>query len=78
MSKKKTKKKKPKVIYIDDGSTIADMSGVTGGFRRNRDPRHSLSEQRKTFLAAMRMMVRPMLFVMGIITLAYLIAYLLL
>ncbi len=28
MSKDKNKKKKVKTVYIDDGSTIADMSGV--------------------------------------------------
>ncbi|MBE6547433.1 MAG: hypothetical protein E7667_00945 [Ruminococcaceae bacterium] len=27
---KKNKKKKAKTVYIDDGSTIADMSGVNG------------------------------------------------
>ena len=28
MSNKKNKKKKPKVVYYDDGSTIVDMSGT--------------------------------------------------
>ena len=30
--KKEKKAKKPKVKYIDDGRTIADMSGLDGGF----------------------------------------------
>ena len=75
MSNKK-KKKKEKIIYIDDGSTIADMSGVSGGSKRGA--RGSLKEQRQTFFKAMRMMFVPMLIAMGFITIAYLIVYLLL
>ena len=75
MSNKK-KKKKEKIIYIDDGSTIADMSGVSEGSKRGA--RGSLKEQRQTFFKAMRMMFVPMLIAMGFITIAYLIVYLLL
>lgn len=75
MSSKK-KKKKEKIIYIDDGSTIADMSSVRGSSKGRA--RGSLKEQGKTFLGAMRMMFVPMLVVMGIITIAYLVLYLLL
>ena len=72
----KKKKKKERIIYIDDGSTIADMSGVSG-LKRNA-ARGSLKEQGQTFLQAMRMMFFPMLIAMGFITIAYLIVYLLL
>lgn len=71
------KKKKEKITYIDDGRTIADMSGVGGG-KRGGGSRGSLKEQKETFFKAMRMMFVPMLIVMGFITIAYLIAYLML
>lgn len=60
-----SKKKKEKITYVDDGRTIADMSGVTGGFRlpdRNpHRPRPSAKEVWKTYWAAVRMMIAPML-----------------
>ena len=63
------KKKKEKVVYIDDGRTIADMSGVTGGFqlpeRPAWKPRSSLKEQWETYKAAVKMMIVPMLTVVG-------------
>ena len=81
MSKKgKNKKKKEKVRYIDDGRTIADMSGVGGSryYRHDGKPRATMREQWKTYCAAVRMMFVPMLVVLGIITLAFLITYILL
>lgn len=79
MSKGKNKKKKDKVRYIDDGRTIADMSGVGGAryTRRDGTPRASFKEQWRTYTAAVRMMFLPMLVVLGIICLAFLITYLL-
>ena len=80
MSKKgKNKKKKEKVRYIDDGRTIADMSGV-GGMRYGGGykPRASLREQKNTFFAAQRKMFLPMLAVIGLLTAIFLIAYILL
>lgn len=90
---KKPKQKKPKVTYIDDGRTIADMSAV-GGARSKRPAspradkkdaprllrgRHStFREQADTFLSAMRMMFLPMLVVIAIITLAFLVLWFLL
>ena len=75
---KKNKKKKQRVKYIDDGRTIADMSNVGGPryYNSNGKPRATLKEQWKTYTAAVRMMFVPMLVVLGIITLAFLIAYL--
>ncbi len=91
MSKDKKKKKKPKVTYIDDGRTIADMSNVSGGFKgrsagnggkgdsfRSNGARGTLADQARTFFAAMRMMVKPMLVTMGIITVAFFVVWLLL
>ena len=92
MSKKtKQKEKKEKIVYIDDGSTVSDMSGVgRGGLRKEtkdrptragRDPgllrpRASFKEQRDTYFAAVRMMILPMLVTIGIISIAFLILYL--
>lgn len=79
MSEKKKKKKKQKTIYIDDGRTIADMSGtgrinpILGGSRKRRS---TIGEQWRTYWAAVKMMVIPMLVVMMIITAAFLIMFL--
>ena len=74
----KEKKKKEKVTYIDDGRTIADMSNVGYGKYISRDGRRksSFKEIWKTYWEAVRMMLVPMLVVIGIITLTYLIMYL--
>ena len=76
MSKSK-KKKKEKVTYIDDGRTIADMSGVRG-YSKTGKPRASLAEQSRTYLNAVKMMFVPMLVTLAVICLAFGIAYLLL
>ncbi len=76
MSKDK-KQKKPKVTYIDDGRSLADMSALGGG-RKYSGSRGSLADQRRTFVNAMKMMIVPMLVTMGIITLAFLAVWLLL
>ncbi len=86
MSKKKNKKEKVK--YIDDGRTIADMSGTskmnvllggTSGNSRGRGGRRApLKDQAKTFFGAMRMMFIPMLITMGIMTVAFGIMYVIL
>lgn len=73
------KKKKAKTVYIDDGRTIADMSGV-GGFRSPKKEKTVINQKSKweTYKEAVRMMFLPMLVTMGIISLAFLIVYLLL
>ena len=90
---RKPKQKKPKITYIDDGRTIADMSALGGiGSKRSAPTRpdqknaprllrgrHStLREQADTFLSAMRMMFLPMLVAIAIITLAFLVMWFLL
>ncbi len=74
MSKHKKKKEKTKITYIDDGRSLADMSGVSGG----GGARGTLGDQAKTFFTSMRMMFLPMLVTMGIITVAFFIVWLLL
>ena len=71
------KQKKEKIIYIDDGRTIADMSNVSGGFRNPQRPRYvppaSLGQQLKTYWNAMKMMFLPRLAVIGGIMLIFVI-----
>ena len=73
--------KKEKITYIDDGRTIADMSGVSGGFRNCKRspyiPRSSLKEQFATFFSAMKLMTRPMLLCVAGLGLIYVIMYVL-
>ena len=92
---KKEKKKRDKVVWIDDGRTIADMSNLpTRGIGRSlsdANPKRKMSETERqfnrsglinkdhlaTYLAAVRMMFLPMLATIGIISLAFLILYVL-
>ena len=86
-NKNKAKKKKEKIIYIDDGRTIADMSSVggkrTSGDKGNKErrftpPRATFKEQLETYFGAVKLMFLPMLAVLGIIALAFIILYFLL
>ncbi|MBQ8310473.1 MAG: hypothetical protein IJX80_05615 [Clostridia bacterium] len=84
------KKKKEKPIYVDDGSTVADMSSLTGkpsagegkgernGSGKRSVPRSAMRDQLRTFTDAQKMMFLPMLAVLGILALAFLIIYFLL
>ena len=81
--KKKDKKKKEKIVYVDDGRTIADMSGTSRGGvflppsqSGKRQKRLQFKEVFKTYLSAVKMMFVPMLIVLGAITLVYLLLYL--
>ena len=77
---KKPKQKKPKVTYIDDGRTIADMSGTRGGLfsssKKKERTKPTISSQQtpfQTYWNAVRMMFVPMLVAVGCIGLIYLI-----
>ena len=71
---KKDKKKKEKIIYIDDGRTIADMSDVTGGAQwTKRGTTSSVKEIWKTYWNATKMMLKPTLIAVGFLVAAYLI-----
>ena len=84
MAKKQDKKsKKSKPIYIDDGSTVSDMSGVKSSYlpkgeKKGTHYRAPLKDQFQTYIGAVKMMFLPMLAVLGIIALAYLIVYIIL
>ncbi|MBE6563047.1 MAG: hypothetical protein E7660_04860 [Ruminococcaceae bacterium] len=77
MSEKK--RKKEKVVYIDDGRTIADMSNVTGAGRLQLPGRSAyrpaprVRDVLRTYFSAVRMMFLPMLVVIGFIAAAFLI-----
>ncbi|MBO5402736.1 MAG: hypothetical protein J6A85_06165 [Clostridia bacterium] len=80
MSKDKKKAKKEKITYIDDGSSIADMSGVPARksnlFSSNSyKPRSTLKEQFRTYIEACKMMFLPMLVVMGFICVLFLLLW---
>ena len=79
MSKNKKKEKK---IYIDDGSSIADMSALDNGllnknslYSSGRAPRPTFKECFRTYIEAVKMMIKPMFITIGIITIAFLIVY---
>lgn len=85
MSNKKKKKKKEKITYIDDGRTIADMSNVGGGrqrFQTDDDnfvrPRSTIKEMFKTYLQAVKSMLVPMFITLGVLTIVFFLAYLIL
>ncbi len=77
MSKKdnKKKKKKAKVTYIDDGRSLADMSDVKGGFRSKGTRKGTYGDAWKTYVAAVKMMLKPMLVTLLIITLAFMLVW---
>jgi hypothetical protein len=67
-------KKKEKIVYIDDGRTIADMSALPS---RNKWLRQgttsSVRDILRTYFSAMRMMFKPTLVVIGFLLAAFLI-----
>jgi hypothetical protein len=70
------KKKKEKITYIDDGSTVADMSNVTGPRLTKRNPsapRPNIKEVWDTYWDAVKMMFGPMLVVIVGIIIVYMI-----
>ena len=74
----KNKKKKTKVRYIDDGRSLADMSGVTGFGKGQSGANGTFKEQWTTYWNAVKLMFIPMLVTIGIITLVFLIMWILL
>ena len=74
---KSDKKKKKKVTYVDDGSTIFDMSGVGGG-RPSGIGKGTAKERFATYMKAVKQMFVPMLVTMAAISIVFGIVYLLL
>ena len=83
---KDPQKKKEKITYIDDGRTIADMSGISRRGYTDPNAKHGkpsrchapLKEQLRTFFDAMGFMILPTLAMVGILAVVYLIVYFLL
>ena len=75
------KKKQEKTTYVDDGRSIADMSGVDAGFSRffrsDGPSTGTFWDRWHTFLAAFRMMLLPTLVFSGALALLYGVLYLL-
>ena len=65
------KKVEQKIVYIDDNSTIADMSGVRG--KKSDKPKTSGREKVQTFFTVMKKMILPMLVTLVVITVGYII-----
>lgn len=77
MRKKKEKQKKEKIIYIDDGRTIADMSALPDKNKwAKTGTTSSFGDIWKTYWNAVRMMFLPMLVTIGFLLVVFLIAYL--
>ncbi len=87
----KPKKKKEKIIYIDDGSTVADMSGTRGrparpprpqaaptGKRGRKAPTTRAGQIRQTYFDAVRAMIGPMLVFIGGMSIAFFLIWLIL
>ena len=71
-----SKKKKEKIVYVDDGRTIADMSNVTGSrlsCRHPAAPRPKAKDVWDTYWNAVKMMFTPMLVVVCGIVIIYMI-----
>ena len=72
------KEKKEKIIYIDDGRTIADMSALSGGQKPSAYSSPSrFKEIWKTYWSATKMMLLPTLVICGGICVIFLILLLL-
>lgn len=73
------KKKKEKVKYIDDGRTIADMSALSRGRGMDANgyvrPPSTAKDKWKTYWSAVRSMLIPMFIAIGVITLLFLVAF---
>ena len=87
-NKKQKRSKREKITWVDDGSTIVDMSGVGNKQGRSNNPNQTPSKNRNgkphsrfrecaaTYFAAVKMMLIPMFVVIGIICVVFLLLYL--
>ena len=72
-------KKKQKIKYIDDGSTIADMSAFGKPSHQNGAVgTSSWREKIRTYFESVKLMFFPMLITLGLIALSFGLLYLLL
>ena len=67
-------KGKQKIVYIDDGRTIADMSNLPARFSwSKRGTTSSFKEIWRTYWTATKMMIKPTLIAVGFISVIFLI-----
>ncbi|MBQ6884809.1 MAG: hypothetical protein IJN56_03625 [Clostridia bacterium] len=72
MNKKNSKK--PKITYIDDGRTIADMSNLPPRVQwAKKGTSSSFKEIWRTYWQATKMMLKPTLIAVGFLIIVYLI-----
>lgn len=72
------KKRKTKTVYYDDGRSLADMSSLG---RRGSEPsgiKAGWREKWRTYFESVKMMLLPMLVVLGLVCLAFGLLYVLL
>ena len=68
------KNKKSKITYIDDGRTIADMSGLPSrSFWTKQGTTSSFRDIWRTFWFATKMMIKPTLIAIGFLVIVFLI-----
>lgn len=67
------KKRQVKVVYYDDNSTVADMSGTRKDAHRPPRKKSTFKEKCHTYFSVMKKMVIPMLCTLAAFTLIYLI-----
>ena len=68
------KNKKPKITYIDDGRTIADMSNLPQRAAwAKRGTTSSFRDIWRTYWAATKMMLKPTIIAIGYLVVIYLI-----
>lgn len=72
------KKKKPKTVYYDDGRSLADMSAISNRGKEPSGIKSGWREKWRTYFESVKMMLLPMLVVLGLVCVAFGILYLLL
>ena len=86
---KQPKKKKEKIVYVDDGSTVSDMSGLRGNtpLRRPVQPSYEKPKRQpttragsvwQTYVGAVRSMIGPMLIFLGGMSVVFLLIWIIL
>ena len=68
----KEKQKKEKIIYIDDNSTVADMSN-TRREKKGQKKQSTFREKARTYFTVVKKMIFPMLVTLLALTIAYLV-----
>ena len=67
-------KKEQKIVYIDDGSTVADMSGTRKGPPRRKS---TMKEKWHTYITTVKHMILPLLVTLLAMTMVFVLLMLL-